>query len=563
VKFSGFQGPWRLKKPITSPDMRGKTQLLALSAFSGLLLAASWYLNLSILAFFGFVPLLLAEDRILRQYPGRGRPLLFACSYITFLIWNVLVTWWVYCVQFGKGGALLAFVCNAFLMAVFFVLFSLIKKRLNKPWAVWTLVPVWIAWEHIHTLWDISWTWLTLGNIFAFNHNWVQWYEFTGTSGGTLWILSVNILVFLTIKNNRSLKLFSKPVLRIAAAIIVPVIASFLLLAFRLNTHENGKKVNVTVVQPNIDPYGEKFVLDYQDQFFRSLALIRGEINSETDFLVFPETFITDDIDERFLNESEAVSWFRDSLLAKYPRMNIVAGGNSYVFYEDENDVTATARLDKRSGKSYDVFNTAIFITSRNTAVYHKSKLVPGVERMPFPAILRPLEKFAINMGGTMGSLGTQDERVVFSDPQSGTSVAPVICYESIYADYTTEYMRRGANLIFIITNDGWWDDTPGYVQHLNIGKLRAIENRRQIARSANTGISCFIDEYGNISKATGWWQEAVIRDEMHTHDSLTFFARFGDLISYLSLLLATLLTAQAVYTGIRSRRARRALDLR
>src|SRR5688500_18262237 len=125
---------------------------------------------------------------------------------------------------------------------------------------------------------------------------------------------------------------------------------------------------------------------------------------------------------------------------------------------------------------------------------------------MPFPELFRSLEKVTINLGGTMESLGTQSNLTVFTDPE-GLTVAPVICYESVYADYSTEYMRAGANLIFIITNDGWWDDTQGYIQHLHICKLRAIENRRQIARSANTGISCFIDEFGNISQATGWWQ--------------------------------------------------------
>jgi apolipoprotein N-acyltransferase len=524
--------------------MRGKAQILALATLSSLLLSAAWYANLSILAFFGFVPLLLAEDKILREYPEKGRFLLFAASYITFLLWNVLVTWWVVYASFG--GAMMAFVFNALFMAMIFVIYSAIKKLINRPWAAWLLIPLWIAWEYAHTLWDISWIWLNLGNIFAFNPNWVQWYEFVGASGGSFWILAVNILVFLTIKNNPRLRFFSVPVLRIAVSIIFPILISYMVLTIRMNDRSSATPVSIVAVQPNIDPYGEKFTVDYQIQFLRTLELIRGKVNDQTDYLVLPETFITDDVDERFMDESQAVRWFRDSLLKKFPDLKIVSGGNTYVEYDKEN-ATATSRISHNGEHYYDFFNTALYISKDTTAVYHKSKLVPGVERMPFPALFRPLEKFAINLGGTVGSLGTQTNRAVFKD-RSGITVAPVICYESIYADYTTEYMRAGANLIFIITNDGWWDDTPGYRQHLHIGKLRAIENRRQIARSANTGISCFIDEFGVISQATGWWEEAVIAADLIPNDELTFFTRFGDLLSYSCVALSLMIIGFAVY---------------
>ncbi|HOZ86260.1 MAG TPA: apolipoprotein N-acyltransferase, partial [Bacteroidia bacterium] len=207
-----------------------------------------------------------------------------------------------------------------------------------------------------------------------------------------------------------------------------------------------------------------------------------------------------------------------------------------------------------QSNDYFDAFNTGLMLDKQGLQIYHKSKLVPGVERMPFPALFKPLEKFAINMGGTMGSLGMQDERGVFTDESGKTVIAPVICYESVYGDYLTEYIRKKANLIFIITNDGWWEDTPGYVQHLNYARLRAIENRRQIARSANTGTSCFIDEFGNISDATNWWEEAVIEKDMYINNDLTFFSRFGDLLSYVSVIFSILLLLFSFYLRLRPR---------
>lgn len=521
--------------------MGKRSNYFILSLASAVLLSVSWYWHLTVFIFFAFVPLLVLEHKLTTSNTSRSKLKLLGYGYLTFFTWNILVTWWVVYASFG--GACMAFIFNSLFMSMVFVMYSNIKNRIGKQWAAWLLIPIWLSWEHWHTIWDLTWTWLTLGNAFAFNHNWVQWYEYTGVSGGSFWILAVNILVFLTIKNYPALKLLSAPVLKIAGAIIIPVFLSYLLLFVRMSMPgAKNPPTRVVVAQPNIDPYNAKFSLDYQMQFAKALNLVRSKITSETDYLVLPETFITEDLNEAFINQSQEIAWFRDSLIAKFPKLKIVTGGNTYTYYQDKKDITSTSRMDEQSGKYYDVFNTAVYIDATRTEVYHKSKLVPGVERMPFPALLKPLEGLAINMGGTMGSLGVQKERAVFTDSSSArTSIAPIVCYESVYGDYTTGYIRKGANLIFIITNDGWWEDTPGYIQHLNYARLRAIENRREIARCANTGISCFIDGYGNIYDATKWWEEAVIARNMNRNNDLTFFSRFGDLLSYCSMALTLL----------------------
>lgn len=532
---------------VSSTPMKGKYHNLLLSLFSALLLSVSWYWNLTICIFFAFVPLFFIENNIsANSQLTKPKLKLLAYVYLTFFVWNVSVSWWV--VYASLGGASMAFILNSLLMATVFVIFSNIKNRLKKPWAIWLIVPIWIAWEHIHTIWDLSWTWLTIGNVFAFNHNWVQWYEFTGTSGGSFWALVTNVLIYLTIKNNSSLKVLSKPILKISAVIILPILVSYSILFIHKSSSSSEKKVKTVIVQPNIDPYNVKFYLDYQTQFNNVLSQLKGKIKPETDYLVLPETFITDDINETYLQNTYAIQLFRDSLIKYFPNLKIITGANSYVFYSKDQDITSTSRKDERSGKHYDVYNTAIYISSSDVQAYHKSKLVPGVERMPFPALLKPLERLAINMGGTMGSLGTQTERAVFTEPGSKTSIAPVICYESVYADFLSEYIRKGANLIFIITNDGWWENTPGYIQHLNYARLRAIENRRQIARCANTGVSCFLDEFGTIYKATPWWEQAVIEKDLIPNNQLTFFSRFGDLLSYLSVLLSCLFIVWVIF---------------
>jgi apolipoprotein N-acyltransferase len=533
--------------------MRKRPFLLLLSVLSGILLSLSWFWGLTFLIFFAFVPLLVIEEKMSAAPDRKAVLKILLYSWLSFLIWNVAVTWWV--VYASPGGACLAFVFNSLFMAIVFTIFSYIRKKIGKDWATWMLIPVWVAWEHGHTLWDLSWSWLNLGNVFAFRHTWVQWYEFTGTSGGTCWILAANITLFRISRHINFNRPYTRMVMKIAGVFLGPLIISYIMLFSEMSqANRQQYPVNVVVAQTNADPYNVKFYLDYKTQFSKMLSLVRGSITQETEYLVLPETFITENIDEETLAQSEEIRMFRDSLMAFFPRLKVVTGGNTYSFYANEKDVTTTARHDKNRGLFYDMFNTAIFISKSKVLVYHKSKLVPGVERMPFPSLLKPLEKLAINMGGTVGSLGTHAQRVVFSDPETRTSIAPVICYESIYADYMTEYIRKGADFIFILTNDGWWEDTPGYKQHLNYARLRAIENRRQVARCANTGISCFIDEFGNISEATEWWKEAVISKNLFKNEDTTFFTRFGDLISYTSVLFTALVLLWSLFPGLKDK---------
>jgi len=152
------------------------------------------------------------------------------------------------------------------------------------------------------------------------------------------------------------------------------------------------------------------------------------------------------------------------------------------------------------------------------------------------------MKKLSINLGGTSGGLGYSEHPAVFKAPNGSSVIAPIICYESIYGEYVTEYSRKGANLFAIITNDGWWGDTPGYKQHLAYASLRAIENRKSIVRSANTGISAIINEKGEILASTDWWEEDVISAKVKLNSTLTFYAKYGDYIGRIASLLAVLM---------------------
>jgi apolipoprotein N-acyltransferase len=173
--------------------------------------------------------------------------------------------------------------------------------------------------------------------------------------------------------------------------------------------------------------------------------------------------------------------------------------------------------------------------------IYHKSKLVPGVEKMPYPEAFHFLEQYALKLGGISGSLGSQKIRNVLVTPE-GIPVAPAICYESVFGDFLSLYFRKGAEILFIMTNDGWWKDTPGYRQHLQYARLRAIEFRRCVARSANTGISAFINQRGDILRQTSWWQPAVISETLYRNKKVTFYAHYGDYIGFIATFFSALI---------------------
>jgi len=526
---------------------------------SGLLIGVSWYSPFTLLIFIGFVPLFIAVNNVHSSDTRKKGLKIWGLSYLGFFVWNIVSTWWVY--NASLEGAILAIVCNALLHSWMFMFWYRAEKRIFGSLKFWLLIPVWLAYEYLHHTWEFTWPWLTLGNNFAATSNFVQWYEFTGTSGGSLWVLAVNILLArIVLESKKDFKTYLKPLV----IILTPILLSYLILAVRTVTPD--KKINVTVIQPNIDPYFEKFDVPFQMQLEKLHGqLLKSKLNKETQLVVFPETFVVGegggDVNENYYPLSLESSQLKNLAKFHFPKAAILTGANTSHDFSDTEKLTATARKYGNADKYYDSYNTAIYTdTAKQFTFYHKSKLVPGVERMPYPGFFKYFEKYAIELGGTSGSLATQNERTVFEDKFLGVKIAPCICYESVYGDYMGQYVKNGAEVICIITNDGWWGNTPGHKQHLAYAKLRAIENRKQIIRCANTGISCFIDEFGNISQPQPYWEFGVINADVNINSGKTFFATCGDLISYASVLLALIVI---IYGRIKRRvgQVERSLD--
>jgi len=314
--------------------------------------------------------------------------------------------------------------------------------------------------------------------------------------------------------------------------IILPV-----LLSYRLYNRYTEKSwpVDVVVVQPNVDPWSEEFTVPPLELLQRNFDLAKQKLDSNVDFIVSPESAIQERIWENDPQKSRSLAALK-VFISGYPQGGYVIGASTYREYFPGETLSATARKFIDADHYYDAYNTALYIDPEgDLTLHHKSKLTPGVEKMPFARYLKWMEGLAVNLGGTVGSLGVDPERTVFERKRDGLKIAPVICYESVYGQYLTEYIHKGANLIFVITNDGWWGNSPGHRQHFTFSQLRAIETRRSIARSANTGISAFIDQRGDAFQVTDYWVPAVIRQKINANDAITFYVRYGDYIARIS----------------------------
>lgn len=513
-----------------------KYQLYLLSILSGLLLAFAWFPHGWLpLLFVAFIPLLLIEHIVFQNPEKFKSRTVYFTAFIAFFIWNLLTTWWLK--NASLGGAVIAIGLNSVFMSTVFLFFHKIKKRIGEKWGYLIFVSIWIAFEFLYHGDQISWPWLTLGNAFADGVDVIQWYEYTGIFGGSLWVLSVNCLLFsLYLSRNK------KKIISLIALICIPIIVSFVIY-IPFNVKNIAPYQNqIVIVQPNIDPYNEKFSGTYEEQLQKMLKLAAEKTDSTTEYVVLPETALIEDIWEDELEQTSSVIAIK-KFLANFPKLKIIIGASTAKAYKPGEKLSETARKFYNSDGYYDAYNTAFqFDNTGKIQQYHKSKLVPGVEQMPLQFIFKYLEQFAMEMGGTSGSLGVQSTRTVFSSADNKFKFAPVICYESVYGEYVSDYVKNGANVISVITNDGWWGNTPGHIQHLKLSRLRAIENRRNVVRSANTGISCFINSHGEIFQETKYWVPAVITGNIELNNELTFYTRFGDYIGRIAMYLAFIL---------------------
>jgi apolipoprotein N-acyltransferase len=501
-----------------------------------------------LLALLGLVPLL-AMERIADQM---GRKRIWIYHYTAFVLWNTITTFWV--CNATVGGGIFAILANSLQMSLVFGLFRVSKRKFRGALPYIFLAVTWIAWERFYFDAEISWPWLVLGNSFARTTWAIQWYEMTGTLGGSLWVWACNLGIFGMLVSASDGSLFHWNLkARIAAVsglivlLVAPVIISGRIADRYEDSIESAESLDVLIVQPNIDPYN-KFQAMTQDQqnailenqMAEALSYRLNDSTAAPLLVVAPETFTNDIICGEY---ERSRTWRRFThFLNRYPGVNMLFGASSYDYFESAKKPSHTARqlIDGRWVESH---NSALMIDgTQRTEIFHKSKLVVAVEMTPYPAIFCRIDDL---LGGVMGRCVGQNEVTLLNvkgNNEENIKVGSAVCYESVYGEYYTGYIRKGARAMTIITNDAWWGDTPGYKQHLSYASLRAIETRRAIARCANTGISAIISPAGEILQPSSWWEPAIIQGSIPLRDDITFFVSHGDITGRICTFLFLLL---------------------
>ena len=527
--------------------------ILLLCVLSSVLLSIPWLVpHTGALALVAFVPLLCA-DALSRQYRTRH---FWLCPFLTFVLWNAATTFWV--CEATVGGGIFAILANSLQMSIIWGLYRLSAKVLKRgPLPYIFLAALWMTWEAAYFDADISWPWLVLGHAFAGSTHSVQWYEYTGVIGGSLWVWACNLGFFgliAAVSDGNWHKWNNVARFSAAFALLIVVAAPLVLSKSIYDSYEEKSEgtLDVVIAQPNFDPYHKFESMSQAEQNSVLLDLLesglRGD-STKTALLLAPETF-TSDIVVNDMQASPTVRGFKE-FLGSYPGSELLFGASTFEIFPSGDPPTILARP---YGNGWIVSHNSAVLedASGECELFHKSKLVVGTELTPYPEIFVPIDDWLsgiFRLPGLMGRCVGQDE-VSLLHFRDSIPVGCAVCYESVYGDYCTEYVRKGAKAMTVITNDAWWGDTPGYRQHLRFSCLRAIELRRDIARCGNTGISCFIDQRGDILAETRWWEPAVLCGGLNLNSEETFYVRNGDMVggvsTLVSLLLAVLLLVRA-----------------
>ncbi len=450
-------------------------------------------------------------------------------SYPALVIWNIITTYWL--VMATVAGGIAAILANAAVMTVPIMLQHRVQKKLDKTWLIVILqAAFWVSYEYLHHQWDLAWPWLALGNAWANVPELVQYISVTGYLGISAWVLLVSALAYQawhTGRNNMGL----------AAAAVGALLPILSLVQLQSVQNEGHQKLDAVVVQPNFDSYQNYGGLNSPAAALTLLTDLTDSVRTEnTRMVVWPENGLYPYVSSAATGNSFA-NRLKPRLKQQAQQWNatIISGTTYFEYFRNDS----TPRLPNPGGnRPYLAYNSALgFYPDSTMEVYRKFNLVPIVERIPFVHFLDAADLFGlVDWARIQGyGKGYDDDRF-----RVGTTSTPaLVCYDSVFPGWVREFVTDGAGLITIITNDGWWGNTGGHSQHFAYARLRALEFRRWVVRSANNGISGIIAPDGSVKVETDYWTRTAFRYRVPVKTEMTFYARHGDWLPLLMLILS------------------------
>ena len=412
-------------------------------------------------------------------------------------------------------------------------------RSTNNLRLAFLLAAVWVAQEWLRGLVFSGWGWNTLGTALHAQLAIIQIAEFTGVAGLSFLVAFTNVILLTTVRRF-ILETQVRPMrphydLTLTMAAIVGVMGFGLR---SLQIQRPAKTINVALVQPNI-PREQKFSVEFAqntfDQFTRLSTPALGA-SVRPDLMVWPESsmpgpVLSDELSYRFVM-----------------------------------DFSASAKTDLLLGtidlNETDAYNAALLVSDggKRVQIYRKVHLVPFGEYVPGRHTIPLLARVVGDQVPDDFAFGK--EHTVFHLTNDKALVAPLICFEDTIGDLTRRFVLGGANLLANVTNDGWFLRSAGSQQHVANAVFRCVETRLPMVRAANTGVTCFVNEFGRITQILvdehgSQFTDGVLTGEVSipTDKGMTFYVRHGELFAECCVGISVLVL---VFLGVRLVRRRK-----
>ncbi len=515
--------------------LRRKDRLLLI--LSGIFLGVSFPpfpFPFTILMLVGLIPYLIVIERRKKLIE------INSATYLMAFIFGLITIYWVGGWQKESdpflmiSGALLLFVNPVFFLIPSTLLYF--SRKIFPAGVTLFLFPLfWVSYEYAYMLTDLSFPWLTLGNGLPHFTAFIQIADIIGTLGLSLLVLFVNVLFYKGISSFNLKKKYSY--IHFSTAIVI-IIFVLIYGEFRINTFKiSDKTIRIGLIQPNLDPWVKWSVTSIDKLTHDYLDMSRKAVKKGAELIVWPETalpvyllsgehrYAVDSI-YNFLQENKVY------LLTGMPDIRLDQKGPS---------MPKDSKYNAEFNYYYRTYNAIMLFSpyTREIQRYGKMKLVPFGERVPFVDTF-PFLGDLIQWGVGISGWNVGRDTIVFKAPLKIKNEAKAIdtlkinglvCYESIYPDFVAEFIKKGAQIIIVVTNDSWYGNSSGPYQHKEMSVLRAVENRRTVLRAANGGISCFINPVGITEIQSKMFTRDIIVRDMPLETTETLFTRTHSVI--------------------------------
>jgi apolipoprotein N-acyltransferase len=415
--------------------------------------------------------------------------------------------------------------------------------------ALFTLPFIWVSTEYLYALPQVSFPWLTAGNAFTTALSKIQFIEITGVYGISFWVMVISCFVYILFEKSIGHRESFKKLIQRKDVIVLLVIIFLLYFipdlytiftssAKKYTDYGSEGKVKISILQPNINPWKKwgakqiELVNDYVE-----LIKLADTASPKPDLMILPETAVPFYFLDNYYHDKYSLI----KTAEEETKIPLLIGTPDLVYYNDSIKAKPDSKENKGSGLRYDTFNSAVLMQPGEEKISHqkyaKIKLVIASERMPYQEsipFIRDLLRWSVGISSFQIGWDTTIFKL-----KGKYKFNTAICYETMYPEFFAVFMEKGSTFSVIITNDGWWGKFFGTYQHNQFAILRAIENRRWIARCANTGISGTIDPYGNMYNQSPINERYIISDYVGINSGVTFYSKHPYLFPNILLLIS------------------------